>query len=360
MTISIYKPMSTLGALLASQNQVNKVTQQLQDASQEVSTGLKANVYADLGQGAAMTLELRSKMAQTDAYATSNTLLGNKMQVMYDSLSTVHDTAQSVLTAALANIDQPGVTAATIQQQAKAALAAVTAALNTSYAGDYVFGGTQSSSAPVQNYTSTNSATGQSPSDVMAAIVGSGPASATDAASMASQVDAVFNSTTGSAATNYEGTFYNGTPSTDGSGNPNARVTAVIGDGQTISYGIQANDTALKQVMQGLTMLASTDISQISDPDAYKSWMQSALGNLSSGVDGVTDLQAQLGSQQQQVSDTAQQQTDLKTVYNSRILDFEGVDSYEAASRFSALQTQLSATYQATATLSKLSILDYL
>ena len=47
-------------------------------------------------------------------------------------------------------------------------------------------------------------------------------------------------------------------------------------------------------------------------------------------------------------------------IYQSRVLDLEGVDSYEAATRISLLETQLQATYAVTARLSQLSFLNYM
>jgi flagellar hook-associated protein 3 FlgL len=360
MATNIYAPMSTLGALQQWQFNASRAQAELQQANQEVSTGLKANLFADLGQTAAIPMELQARMDQADALATSNQLLGNKMEVISTALGTVHDAAQNVLALAVSNAGAPQATAKTLQQQARAALDTLTQALNTQYAGDFVFSGTATDKPAVQAYTQVSAATGKSPQQALAAAVGGGPVSAADAAAKLAQLDAMFASSASDPTLNYEGTFYNGTPAQDASGAANPRVTAQIAPGQVISYGVQANDPAIRKVMEGLSMLASTDVSQISDPAAYKAWMSSAVSKLSGGVDGVTSAQAELGSQQQLVAQTATRQGDMKTVYNSRILGYESVDPYAAASRLSALQTQLQATYAATSQLSKLSLLNYL
>lgn len=360
-SVNVYSPLSTMASLLEGQQNVAKLTAKVQQVGQELSTGLRANVYADLGQAATFTLQLRSQMDQTDAFITSNNLLGNKMQVISTSLGTVHDSAQGVLSAALANLSSPGDTASTLQQQAKAALDQITAALNTSYGGEYLFSGTSTDSPPVQGFTQASASTGQSPQDALTAVVGTGPTSAADAATKAADLDAVFSSTySANPALNYEGTFYNGAPATDSSGNPNPRQTAVIAQGQTITYGVQANDPAIRNVLEGLGMLASTDASKITDQGAYQAWMKAAVAKLSSGVDGVTQAQSSLGSQQQLVDQTGTSQSTMKDVLNTRILGYEAVDPYTAASQLQALQNQLNATYQATAQLGQLSILNYL
>lgn len=359
--INIFNPLPTLQASLMGRRNVARTTADLQNASREVSTGLRADLYGDLGQRAAITLSLRSRMDRTDAFVTSNKLLNNKLDVISTATGQAQKAAQDFLSLAVANIDSPGATASTLQQQARAALQAVTGALNTNYAGEYLFSGTATDKAALQDYAKTNPATGLSPKDVIDGIVAGGPTSAADAAAKLAQLDDVFASTnTANPNQNYEATFYGGTPALDASGNPNPRMSARIAEGQQVSYGIQANDPAVRDVLKGLTMIASTDVSKITDPAAYKAWMKSALGALSSGTEGLTQAQAQLGSRQQLVQDTQTRQEDLKTVYNSRIAGYEAVDPYEAASRMSALQTQLNATYSATAQLSKLSLLNYL
>lgn len=357
--INIFNPLSTLQASLSMRNNIAKTTTELQKASQEVSTGLRANVYADLGQASAIPLGLRAQMDRTQGFSDSNALLANKMDVMSTALGTVHDTAQSVLSQAVANLTQPGATAATLQQAAKAAIEQITTSLNANFGGEYLFSGTTSDKPPLQNHAAVNPASGLSPDQVTSGIVGAGPADAADAAAKAAQLDAAFASTTG-AGQDFEATFYNGTPAKDAGGNANPRITGQIAEGQTVTYGVQANDPEIRNVLKGLTMLASTDVSKITDPGAYKAWMETAVSALSGGVAGVTDTQARLGSQQQLVAQTKARQDDLKTVYTSRIASFESVDPYEAATRLTALQTQLQATYAATAQISKLSILNYL
>ena len=359
--INIFNPLSTLQASLMGRRNIARVSAELQKASTEVSTGFRADIYGDLGQRAALSLSLRGLMDRTDAFATSNGLLGNKLEVIATSAGQAHDAAQTFLSLAVANLDQPGATAGTLQQQARAAIEAITGALNVSYAGDNLFSGTATDRTALQGYATTNPATGVSPKDVVDGVVGAGPGSAADASAKIAELDKIFASTnTANPAQNFEATFYGGTPALNAGGNPNPRVSARIAEGQTVDYGIQANDPAVRDILKGLTMIASTDVSKIGNAAAYKTWMKSAVGALSDGVAGLTQAVAQLGSQQKLVETTQTQQADLKTVYNNRIVGYEAVDPYEAASRMSALQTQLSAAYSATSQLSKLSLLNYI
>ncbi len=353
--------LSTLQSALMQQSFIEKLTSQLQQASQEVSTGLKADIYGDLGGQAVQSLTLQGQLDRTNAFISANKFLATKLDAISTATTQVQGLAQSMMTQMIGNADTPAVGASTLQVQARAALDQITSALNVSLGGEYLFSGTSSDRPPLQAYSDTNASTGSSPQDVVSGIVGSGPTSAADVASMVGALNAVFNSAnSGTPAANYEGTFYNGTPAADAGGTANPRQTAQVGAGQTLSYGVQANDPAFRQVIQGLTMIASTDVSKITDPAAYKAWMSAAIGTLSGGMAGITQAQVAIGSQQNEVNSFVTKQGDMTTVYNNAIVTLTGVDSYEAASRFSALQTQLNASYSATAQMQKLSILNYL
>ena len=108
MAMNVYAPLSTMQSLLQDQLNASRVNFQLQQVNQEVSTGLKANIFADLGQTAAIPMQLQAQMDQVDALSSANTLLGNKMNVISTALGSVHDTAQTVLAQAVSNLGTPG------------------------------------------------------------------------------------------------------------------------------------------------------------------------------------------------------------------------------------------------------------
>jgi flagellar hook-associated protein 3 FlgL len=87
--INILNPLSTLIASQNSRRDVARLQVELQQASQEVSSGVRANVFADLGQTASIPMLLRAQMDQTDAFAQSNALLGNNMVTAADYIASL-------------------------------------------------------------------------------------------------------------------------------------------------------------------------------------------------------------------------------------------------------------------------------
>ncbi|NRB03698.1 MAG: flagellar hook protein [Rhodobacteraceae bacterium] len=352
---------STYQFNLFNRQNVERSTRELQRAGQEVSTGRHYNIYTELGPRSASAIKLRAREMDTQTYQQSNSVLDTKLQAMLTSVNRLKDGVQNVLESALANATRPSNGANVLQTEARAALESLVAIMNTSYNGEHIFSGTRSDAPPLVRWDETNANTGLSPEDVMTGIVAGGPPDAATAAAMISEIDLVFSSTdTVTPARNYEETFYGGTPELDGLGQPSVRVKAVLSVGQEMVYGVRANDEPFRDMYKGLAMLASTDVSQITDTAAYEAWMGEVIDSLTAGQQGVTGISANIGFNQQIVETAQTRLTDISLIQRTQIADYENVDPYEAVTRMNNLQTQLEASYQVSSRLSSLTFLNYL
>ena len=346
MSMSILAP-STLATQLGRRDTILRVQTEIDRAAQEVSTGRHANSYEALGQGAAQSLRLEADLARTKAFLTSNALLENRMDATATALSGMRKSAQDVLTLAMPNADSPGQTATTLASQARAAFDQIAALANTSYEGRALFSGVATDAKALGSWQE-NGPGGNSPADLVAAIAGGGPTSGADATAKADALDAAF------AGTDYSDALYGGAPA-DG-----PRLGASIDTGETLDWGIQANDPAFRDLMQGLAMMAGVDAATIEDPEAYRAWMGHATQKLSSGLSGLLESEAALGGQQARLAETIERQESRKSLYTKQITDLEGVDPYEAASRMTETQGRLQASYEVSARMLNLSFLNYM
>ncbi|MGY6704317.1 flagellin [Roseinatronobacter sp.] len=360
--IGTVRTMSTLDALSTQRRVAADLDMRLSKAATEASTGQKADIYQALGLRASEALVLRAGMARNEAFIASNEMLSSRLELTALTLSQTRETAQGFLDLAVSNIGGPTQTAGELQRAAKLALERLTGQINTTFRGVPVFAGTDSAQPPLQQWDAVNPATGLSPNDVLGVTVGMGLADAADAADKAAQLADIFASapTVLPEELRFESTFFNGTPRLAPDGTASPRVTARIDESTMLQHGVQANDPAFTDLLRGLSMLASTDISTIADPDAYQVWVGAATNAISSGISGLIEAESRLGSQQQTVDQVLGMQRDRQSLFNSQVLTLEGVDPYEAATRLSQLQTQLEATYAITARLSRLSFLNYM
>lgn len=360
MPISVGR-FSTMQFNLTSQRYVSETTIALQRAGKEVSTGIRADIFGDLGSRAAQDLKLRTQFDQAEAYLTSNDVLSNKLSAMLTAVDAIREQVGSVIETAIINSSGPSNGGSALQAQARAALESVIATLNTSYNGEFIFAGTQSDQVTLMRWEETNPTTGLSPEEIMQNIIGSGPTDAASATAMADDIDSIFASlNTVAPDRNFEATFYNGTPALDGSGQPMARLRGRISPGQELQYGIQANDQGFRDILKGLSMLATADVSQITDNAAYKEWMDRVIGALTIGQEGALAASSTIGFNQQVVETAKARLEDITIVQQTQIANFETVDPYEAITRMTNLETQLQASYQVSARLSSLSIINVL
>ena len=150
----------------------------------------------------------------------------------------------------------------------------------------------------------------------------------------------------------------------DNSGSARDTYTVGIGDDQSVSIGMRANETGLKTILSSLAAIAVTSFpSTDTEVDARFNALASRTSSALLGDDGrtavdnmTTDLSVAsttLGSASDRVSASkAQVQDSISTV--------EDVDTTETAQKLLAVQNQLQASYQTTAAIAKLSLTDYL
>lgn len=341
---------ATLQSSLTSRRNIADLSQRLDKAGQEVSTGKHADMYRALGPRSAETLAVRAQLTRLDGFVQSNNALARKLESGTNALSDIRASAQAVIDVALQS-SSSGQISGSLQQSAQMALEQIIGTANRSHAGEALFSGIDTDRAPLQPFDEVNPGSGQSPRAMVEALIGAGPSSAADAKALAGALADAFAPTTG----DFEGTFYNGTPATT----PD-RLMARIDENETITYGVQANDAGFTELLRGLSMLATVDISQFADAGAAEAWLGEAVSAMSGGSDALLQAETRLGAQQARLDSVMEAQAGKRDLYTGQINAIENVDPYEAATRLTELQTQLEASYMVTSRLSKLSFLNYI
>ncbi len=153
---------------------------------------------------------------------------------------------------------------------------------------------------------------------------------------------------------------------TGNSGPGSARSTATvrIDSSQTVQFGMQANEQALRNAVQQVAVYAAVTVSP-TNPNATplaQALSQRIAANLSptTGQQKISDIQTDLATAQTTIQNAQARQTQAKTSLQSLISDTEGIDQNQVASQILALQTSLQASYQTTAMLSQLSLVKFL
>lgn len=356
MVANVFRPLSTLHGNTYTRNLVMSSRARMEVAAQELATGFRSDVARDLGMRSSESYELRSLMAKNERFVVNNNGTQNKLDVVASAMDEVREEIQGVLNLAISNEFSATDTAKTLQVEAEAAIQRIVSYLNVNVNGEFVFSGIDTDQKALTGYDEVNGATGFSPRGVVDGVTGGTIASAADAATKIAELQGIFDSSNGVVPTrNFEDTFYNGTDLAVG-----VRKSALIDDDTNLEYGVQANDPAFTDALQGLSMLVSVDVDSIADQAGYQAYMGEVLTKLSGSVDQIIETQAKLGKQQETLENITIRIEDENDIYNNRVLALESVDPFIAASRLSSLETQLDASYAATARLTKLSFLNFM
>jgi flagellar hook-associated protein 3 FlgL len=139
-----------------------------------------------------------------------------------------------------------------------------------------------------------------------------------------------------------------------------------VADGQTVTFGITASDTATG-LMQALKDIATFDAgsngnfnSSTNLSQAQTDFLTSQIavtGTVSSALVAVT---AQNGGVQNQLDTAKAQQGSTDTLYKGFLDKIQNTNMAEAATQLSLNQTALQAALQVTSTLNRLTLLNYL
>jgi flagellar hook-associated protein 3 FlgL len=362
---------STLGLFKRTQASVTGLQLDVSRVGQEIASGKKFDVAGELGPRTGEAISLRSLYDRSDEYTKTCSLLDARMTLMSDSLKNIDTVASDVLALATAGASQPSQTGIGLQIKARGALDQMAGLLNASIGGRYLFAGVQIDKAPMRQIAGDPS-NPRSPlqivQDAIAATpLPSGsatPTTAADAAAVVATLDALFDvrdpATPAPAplTDTFEGGIYTGTTALQPGGAPSPRVAGRPEDGTELQYGIQANDKPMRDVLEGLFMLAAVDTHAMPQA-AYKTYMDAAITKLSGGTDGVRRANAMLGIQQASVEDIQQRHTARMKVLNEQINGLEDVDPAEASTRLNALQAQLEATLDATTRIARLHLTNF-
>src|SRR5579859_750931 len=153
---------------------------------------------------------------------------------------------------------------------------------------------------------------------------------------------------------------------TGNSGPGSARSTATvrIDSSQTVQFGAQANEQAIRQAIQAVATYAAVTVSPTgtNSPAATAALSQRIATNLTPqlGQQTISNIQTDFATAQTTMKDAQARQTQTQTALQNLVSSTEGIDQNQVASQLLALQTSLQASYQTTAMLSQLSLTKFL
>ena len=162
----------------------------------------------------------------------------------------------------------------------------------------------------------------------------------------------------------------------DAEGNPRQSVNALVEDSGRVNYGMQANESGYLHMMRtfaAMSLETYPEVSLASDPnaadlnparqrfDAMARRQQTALSEARNVEKGSIELVAmEIGVAWSAMKAAGERHTNYKAQLDNLLSDVETVSKEEVAMEIMALQTRLTASYQVTSMVSKLSLVNFL
>jgi flagellar hook-associated protein 3 FlgL len=330
---------------------VNQAQSALATATLEMSSGEYENLGQHLGYQSGYELSLKGEVATISSLTASNAILSTGLSTAQNALSTISSDAAS----AIKNVtswSSGANTGATLQTIGQSALQSLTAAANATAGSVYVFGGINSSEAPL-----AESSTADSPAQaaVLNAFQSTFGVLPTDAAASSISASDMQTFLSGTFASLFSGATWTSTWSSASSEN----TTAQIAPGQTVTTSANANDPSFQQLAQAYTMLATFGGSALS-ASAQQAVASAASGIIAQGQSSLVNLQATLGESQSAISEANSTMSAQSTLLQTQIGSLDSVDQNAIAAQITSLQTQIQMSYELTSKLSSLSLANYL
>jgi len=149
-----------------------------------------------------------------------------------------------------------------------------------------------------------------------------------------------------------------------GPGSPRSTATVRVDSAQSVEFGAQANEQAIRQVIQSIATYAAVTVSPTAtnSPAAVNALSERISTNLTPtlGQQSIQDIQTDFATAQTTMKDAQARQTQSQAALQSLVDQTEGINQSQVASEILALQNSLSASYQTTAMLSQLSLTKFL
>lgn len=379
---------------LAQTNYLQLIMGQQQKAitnlQSQVSSGNKANDFSGYSPTEGrIAISLSNSLARNKQYRQTVTLLSTQTALAETSLVNTHKvltagsddrgtgSVASTIASVYLSVASPSNNAAgAIQQTAKNALQAVIGYYNQSLTGGYVFAGRGSQPPLIDEGTISGNVTAAIAAAKPAAGFADGQA-ATDAAS------SIFLDATPANKNNLNTNTASLNQWFSGNLNDSPGEPIPISDNQTLAVDVSALPNQIRKgptdantgmkidptygIMDSIRVLATIANVGVSDfgtgPDApakYQDFLQLQLKHISLADQEINTMTAVNGNNRSLLRDTESLLSAQSTTLQASIASDETVDQATAITNLQNLQTQLSATYQVTALLRNLSLVNYI
>jgi flagellar hook-associated protein 3 FlgL len=313
----------------------------------EITTSRVADPGLSFGTTTGRDVTFHVDLDALSATVTSANLASSRLDQTQSALTQMSTDANSFLDELVSSPQQAGAVT-TLQQDAQSALSSFAATANTSDGGDYLFGGINSSVAPLADPSA-------------------GPKAAVDAAFLAkfgfTQDDPAAASISSADMSDFlnnqfAALFSDPSWGTTWSQASDQTMSTRLSPTESITSSVSANTPAMRKLAMVYTMVADLGLDHLS-ADAQKAVLDKASSVAGDGISDLTNVQAAVGNDQNQLKDGISRLNTEQDIAQQRLTSMEGVDPAQAKVQVDQMSTEIEMSYSLTAKLLQMSLLNY-
>lgn len=328
-----------------------KMQNDLVTAQKESTTLRVADVGLALGARTGETVSLARDVSRLNGIIDSNSLVSSRLsstQTILSQLTDRAETLRSTLSAAVSGSSDHSV----LQADGAAMLGLLTSTLNTSINGQFLFAGINTDVKPVADFSDPASPGKVAFDTAFQAYFGFAQTDAAAATITSTQMDDFLTNVV-------EPQFLGAGWNANWSSATDEAIVSRITLNETTETSVSANISGIRK----LAMVAAITSELMKGPlnsGAAASLSERALTLVNEGIAEVTAQQTMTGVAQQRVNNASERLETQVNLFEKTISDMEGVDPYEAATKVSALVSQIETAYALTSRIQQLSLLKFM
>lgn len=334
----------------AMRYQTSRLQSDLVKATKEMSTLRVADTGLALGARSSISVSLHREIDRLNGIIDSNELAATRLRSTQIGLQELTDAASDLLanySTALSDAVDPTI----IQQQAEKVLALMSSVLNTNLNGENIFAGINTDVRPINDFldpASPNRAAFDASFAAHFGFAAYDPA----AADIASADMEAFLATVES---QFMGAAWNPAWSQATDQTITSRITLT----ETAQTSVSANIPGFRKLAMAAATVAATFSGPLGD-EGRAAVIGQGVRLLGEAITDLANQQGYTGVTEQRLKQASERMTTQIDLFTNSIQDLEGVDEFEAAAKVTNLQTQLEISYSLTASMQRMSLLNYL
>lgn len=338
--------LATIGGMAPDQA---RLRQRIDVLTRQVSTGQVGRVHGDLGPQARQAIDLRGDIARREAHIGAADAALGRMAVAQETLGRLETLANNLAAEALRARTLGSVALTSLTRGAHAALEEAATLMNVRHGGDPLFAGSNLARDPVPG--AAGIATGPMATAIGAAVATLG----------ASDANAVL-AATAAAATAPGTTPFDPWLETDGIAEP--RRALLVADGERVAWGVLPNENqdgevALawgRELLRGFATLAALTPTSQAQGAEYDALLSGVSDGLLGASRALAVERSALGLAEKRVDSARERHKDLLVVIRAQLGTAEEVDLAAVTAALRQTEMRLSASYEATAMIARLSL----